>query len=258
MVIQLPECKRRDISLNKRKRVLIYGGSFSGKTTFADQFPDPIMLNTDGNTANITAQCIHIKDEVKLNGRISERVYAWNIFKEYLTLLEAKQNNFKTVVVDLVEGMYEYCRSYIFAKEGIEHESDQGFGKGYALVEKEFVDVMKRVCNLDYENIILISRETNNTNVTKKTGESISVIKPDLRDKISNTLTGMVDLVGRVVVDNDTNRKLSFKNDEYVFGGGRLNIKAKEIPLNYDAFTKLFTAAPVEAPAKEEVKTSRI
>ena len=256
-MITLPENKRRDISLNKRKRVWIYGGSFSGKTTFADKFPDPIMFNTDGNTANITAQCIHIKDEVKTNGRMIDRKYAWEIFKEYLTLLEAKQNDFKTVVFDLVEGLYEYCRSYIFAKEGIEHESDQGFGKGYALVEKEFVDVMKRVCNLDYDNIILISRETNNTNVTKKGGESISVIKPDLRDKISNTLTGMVDLVGRVIVDNDTNRKLSFKNDEYVFGGGRLNIKAKEISLNYDAFTQLFTAPAVETKPVE-TKRSRI
>ncbi len=256
-MIKLPENKRRDVSQIKRKRVLLYGGSFSGKTTFADQFPDPIMLNTDGNTANITAPCIHIKDTVEVNGRMTERVDAWSVFKEYLTLLEAKQNNFKTVVVDLVEGMYEYCRSYVFEKNKMTHESDQGYGKGFALVEKEFLDVMKRVCNLDYENIILISRETNNTNVTKKTGESISLIKPDLRDKISNSLIGMIDLVGRVVVDNDTNRKLSFKNDEFVFGGGRLNIKAKEIPLNYDAFTQLFTVAP-STEKETETRTSRI
>lgn len=43
----LPENKRRTPDATKKKVVWVYGAPFSGKTFFANSFPDPLMLNTD-------------------------------------------------------------------------------------------------------------------------------------------------------------------------------------------------------------------
>ena len=92
----LPENKRRNLESTTKKVIWIYGSPFSGKTTFANQFPDPIMLNTDGNIKFVDAPYIHIKDEVKKNGRMKETKMAWENFKEVLGELELKDNTFKT------------------------------------------------------------------------------------------------------------------------------------------------------------------
>lgn len=238
-MFQLPENKRREITSNRRKRVFIYGNSLAGKTTFADKFPDPVMLNSDGSTSNITAPIVPIVKKEFNDGRRIIELSPWEVFLKTIELLEKKQNTFKTVVVDLVEGMYEHCRSYIFKKHNFEHESDLGFGKGYSMVDKEFFDTMNRVLNLDYEYIILISRQKTEA-VTKRNGENISTIKPDLRDKVMNEIVKSIDLIGRITCENNEKRILSFKNDDYVFGGVRIPINNAVIPADFEAFKNNF------------------
>ena len=51
----LPKNERRNFDSVNRRRVWIYGAPFSGKTTFANAFPDPLMLNTDGNVTFVDA-----------------------------------------------------------------------------------------------------------------------------------------------------------------------------------------------------------
>ena len=228
----LPKNERRDISKITKKVIWLYGAPFSGKTYFANKFPDPLMLNTDGNVKFVDAPYVPIKDQVTVEGRLTKRKPAWEVFKEVIDELEKKQNDFKTIIVDLLEGTYEYCRAYEYEKLGIVHESDAGFGKGYDIIRKEFLDNIKRLTNLDYENIILISHEDATKNITNKGGGSISTIKPNIQEKLANTISGMVDVVARVVADGEI-RTLSFKENEYIFGGGRLGIKNKDIPLEY-------------------------
>ena len=63
-------------------------------------------------------------------------------------------------------------------------------------------------------------------NITKKSGDKITAIKPNIADKVANKIAGMVDIVARVVVEDDETRTLNFKSNEVIFGGGRLkNIK---------------------------------
>lgn len=56
----------------------------------------------------------------------------------------------------------------------------------------------------------------------------------------------MVDLVARIVADDDE-RVLSFKTSEVIFGGGRLTVRDKEIPLTYDAFCEVYEEANQKA-----------
>ena len=54
----------------------------SGKTTFANGFPEPLILNTDGNIQYVDAPYIAIRDQVSMEGRIKKVKFAWEVFKE--------------------------------------------------------------------------------------------------------------------------------------------------------------------------------
>lgn len=253
-IMNLPENKRRTVESSDKKKIWIYGAPFSGKTYLANKFPDVLMLNTDGNVKYVDAPYVAIKNEVKVEGRLTKTTLAWEIFKDTIAELEKKQNSFKTIVVDLLEDTYEYCRLYMYDQLGITHESDDSF-RAWDKVRIEFLSTIKRLMNLDYENIILISHEDTSKDLTKKGGDKITAIKPNIQDKAALKIAGMVDLVARVI-DDEGKRIISFKSNEVVFGGGRLGITASEIPCTYEALLEVYKDAikgdtkPVETPKR--------
>lgn len=250
ILMKLPSSERRNVEKVTKRVFWLYGAPMSGKTTFANDFPDPLMLNTDGNVRLIDAPFISIANEVTNTGRITNTKLAWDNFKDAIGELEKKDNDFKTIVVDLLEDTYESCRLYMYDKLGIEHEADNSF-KAWDMVRTEFLSTIKRVVHLPYENIIFISHEDTTKDVTKKSGDKITSIKPNIQEKAALKVAGMVDIVGRVVVDEDE-RRIVFKSKDYVFGGGRLpSLKVDEIELDADAFIDLYD---ISAPGKPKKK----
>ena len=236
----LPSTDRVEVKKNSYKKIWIYGQPYSGKTTFADEAPTPLNLNTDGNVKYVTMPRLAIKDEVTVEGRITKRKFAWEIFKEAISDLE-KGSDFETIVVDLLEDTYEACRLYMYDQLGITHESDDSF-RAWDKVRTEYLSNIKRLLSLDY-NIILISHEDTSKDLTKKGGDKVTAIMPNLNEKASKKIAGMVDLVARLVVDGGK-RTLNFKSDEVVFGGGRLQgVKTTEIPLSWDALCAVYDEA---------------
>lgn len=244
----LPKNERRKPESVKRTRLWIYGAPFSGKTTLADSFPNPLMLNTDGNVGFVTAPYLPMKDIVEVNGRITKTTLAWEVFKEAIAELQKKQNSFETIVVDLVEDMYESCRLYMYQQMGISHESDDSF-KAWDKVRTEFLSTMRELMNLDYPNIILISHEDTSKDITKRTGDKISSVRPNIAEKVANKLAGMVDIVIRCVVI-DGKHLLTFKADEVVFGGGRIKLAVDEIPNDFKTLMEAIHSS--DAPKTEE------
>jgi phage nucleotide-binding protein len=249
--MKLPENKRRNIEAVGKRVIWIYGVPFCGKTTFANEFPDPLMLNTDGNIKFVDAPYIHIKDEVRVEGRQTKRTLAWEVFKDTISELEKKDNTFKTIVVDLLEDLYEHCRLYMYQQMGITHESDDSF-RAWDKVRGEFLNTLKRLMNLDYENIILISHEDTSKDITRKGGDKITAIKPNLQEKVANKVAGMVDVVARIVADGDT-RTFNFKSNEVIFGGGRLRVDAKDIPLDVNALFAVYDEANKNAASGTKI-----
>ena len=237
-IMNLPSTARVEVEKASKKKIWIYGQPFSGKTTFADKAPTPLNLNTDGNVKYVTMPRVPIKDEITTEGRMTNRKFAWDVFKDTITELE-KGSDFETIVVDLLEDVYEYARVFVFDKYSIEHESDSGFGKGWDLVRTEFLTVIKRLLNLDY-NIILISHEDTSKDFTKKGGDKVTSISPNLNEKVAKKVAGMVDIVLRAVEDNGK-YTLDFKADEFTFGGGRLQgVTAKEIDSDWNALCQVY------------------
>lgn len=251
IMIRLPENKRRAVTGVTHKKVWIYGSPFSGKTTLADHFEEPLMVNTDGNTEFCTSPVVEIKDIVEVEGRIVKTTLAWDVFKQTVEELE-KGSTFKTIVVDLLEDLYESCRLYMYQQMGITHESDDSF-RAWDKVRTEFLSTMRKLTNLPY-NIVLISHEDMSKDITKRSGDKITSIRPNINDKVANKIAGMVDIVVRcVVLDGDY--RLTFKSDEVVFGGGRINPEKKEIPNNYETFMSVVYGEKVTSEVEETPKS---
>ena len=220
------------------KKIWVYGAPFSGKTTFATAAADHLVLSTDGNAQYVTDNYKVITDEVTVNGRMTQRKLAWQVFKDELEKLEAG-SKYKTIVVDLVEDTYEMARLFMYQKLGITHESDDSF-RAWDKTRTEYLSTMRKLMNLPYD-IILISHEDTSKDITKRSGENITAIKPNITDKVANKLAGMVALVGRCVCDNGK-YELHIKTDEVTFGGGRLGINNVVQPLEWEEVCNLFEA----------------
>ena len=68
----------------------------------------------------------------------------------------------------------------------------------------------------------------------------------------------MVDIVARVVVEDDDSRTLNFKSNEVIFGGGRLKgVTRTSIPLSWDALMEVYDEAN-QSNGQTRVKTSPI
>jgi phage nucleotide-binding protein len=257
----LPSTNRVAVDATTHKKMWIYGQPFSGKTTVCDAAPTPLNLNTDGNVKTVTMARLPIKDT--MDGR--QKKLAWEVFKGAIDDLEAG-SDFETIVVDLLEDTYESCRLFMYKQMGITHESDDSF-RAWDKVRTEFLSTFRRLLNLPY-NIILISHEDMSKDITKRSGDKITAIRPNIQDKIANKIAGMVDIVCRVLVEDD-GRYLSFKSDSVVFGGGRITGHGKtQIPLSWEAIEDFYatvggkntvkqpeTPVAVEEPTEtEEVK----
>lgn len=248
----LPKNERQVVGTTNFMKGWIYGAPFSGKTTFLDKAPDPLNLNTDGNTKYVTQQRVFIRDEVTTTGRITNRKFAWEVFKDTITELE-KGSEFKTIIVDLVEDTREMCRLYMYDKLNIQHESDSGFGKGWDIIKTEYLSTMRRLLNLDY-NIFLVSHEDISKDLNLRSGDKITRIAPNIQEAIASKLAGMVDFVARVIVKDDGSRILSFKHNEVTFGGGRLGIVETEIPLKWSELESVYKEAVNKAAPVQDAK----
>lgn len=230
----LPSTQDVAITINEHKKIWLYGEPFSGKTHLASVAPGPILeLNTDGNIKHYTMPRIPIVDTKE--GR--QTIPAWEVFKNAVDDLEAG-SDFKTVVLDLTEDIYDHCRKYICEKRGWEHESDDSF-KAYDIVRNDFLRVIRKLVNLPY-NIILISHEDTSKDITKRSNDKVTKIKPNIADKVAVKLAGMVDITIRTIKVDD-NYILSTKTSDVIFGGGRLNgIKAVDVPNCWESIEQMY------------------
>ena len=169
----LPSTNRVAINATTHKKMWIYGAPFSGKTTLTDAAPTPLNLNTDGNVKTVTMARLPIKDTME--GR--QKKLAWEVFRSAIDDLEAG-SDFETIVVDLLEDTYESCRLYMYKQMDITHESDDGF-RAWDKVRTEFLSTFRRLLNLPY-NIILISHEDMSKDITKRSGDKITAIRPNV------------------------------------------------------------------------------
>lgn len=233
----LPENKRIKRDGSKNIKIWVYGAPNIGKTTFANQFPEPLMINTDGNYKYVDAPVISLTEGDK---------EPWENFIEIVNELCKGQHSFKTIVVDLMEDVYQYARNYYCNKLKIDHESELGFAKGYDIIRNNYLIALRKLANLPY-NIVFISHEETET-VKDRIGRESTIYKTALPDKVAKKIAGMVEITGRISCeahqeengDVTEKRVLQLASSKEQFGGNKIPvIKTEKVELGYDNLVKL-------------------
>ena len=233
----LPENKRVQRDGAKSIKIWVYGTPNIGKTTFANQFPDPLMINTDGNYKYIDAPVISlVGDETK---------DPWEVFIDIIDTVVKGNHTYKTIVVDLVEDVYQYARNYYCKKLKIDHESELGYAKGYDIIRNNFLIALRKLVNAPY-NIVFISHEETET-IKDRIGRETTVFKTALPDKVAKKISGMVEITGRISAASKTDDKgepvdsrvLQLSSNKEQYGGNKIpTIKVDTIELSYDNLIK--------------------
>lgn len=184
--------------------IFISGEKKIGKTTLSAQFPDALHLFFEpGGKA--------------LSGLYAVPVNSWADFKRYLKLLRT-DTRFKNIVIDTADLAYRRCSAYVCARMGIEHPSDEGYGKGWDRVKDEFLTSMSEVQNLG-KGVVFIAHSTEKE-VTSRNGEKFDRIVPQLPGQARDVLEGMVDIW--VYYNYQAKRRvLTVVGDELVAAGHR-------------------------------------
>lgn len=220
---------------HRKVKCWIYGEPYTGKTTFAKSFPKPLFLSTDGNALREGCLGVELVDKTVKEGRLIKTNFGWSEFEEIIAELNSGEGaEYETIVVDLIEDLYQSARKKICKDNGWSHESDDSF-KAYDIVRQEFLKTLKDFISID-KNIVLISHEDKQKDITKKCGDKVTAIQSAVPEKVANKIAGMVDFTARI--END--HKIHFKSDSQVFGGDRLGLKNAECDNNFDAVKKLY------------------
>lgn len=156
---------------------LIYGLPGIGKTTWAAQAEGALFLATEEGQNHLSVHKVGVPD--------------WATFCEYCNLIGAGGHQFKTIVIDTIDNLYEMCVSHFNQSHNLEYEGDLGYGKGFRLIRRQFRDAIWWLSHLPY-GLILISH-AQATEVKTPTGASIKYTCT-LPDKAKDVIWEMADL----------------------------------------------------------------
>lgn len=204
-------------------KVWVYGVPFSGKSYFADSFPNAFVINTDGNLQFY---------------KNSEGVTVSN-YQEFVKALEQfDTDKYDTLVLDVLDHVYDMSREAFLNSHGIEHEtdfqSDGAYGKGWTLLREGFWYMISKIRNIE-ANIVLISHDSEKEEKSRLGITRTMYAPATIPKNILSKLTGIMHFVGRCYRDDDS-FKVSFGGNDNEVSGYRLPIHDLIINNTYEDF----------------------
>lgn len=244
-MFKLPENKPQ-IPVDTPRNFFFYGATMSGKSYLANEFPNPIILNTDGNASANSVPAIQLVNEKDKNGRITKSVI--DQLGEIVLALQTHQHTYETVVVDVIDDVIDMLKIAICNQFGVKALSEVGYGKGHDYFNQALTTLTMDLKALPM-NVIYISREV--TEYDEK-GKAIKAL-PSLREKYVNPVNGNCDLMIRTEkLGNNYNREVVRKRKTYK--SDEIDDKAiLKILQTIDGAVVMATskaAKPKQAPAK--------
>lgn len=194
-MFQLPKVEKLSPK-SEPKNFFIWGSPMTGKSYFSSFFPNPLILNTDGNSKQGSAPSIQLRNIRNEVGGLKQ-----SVIKQLDDIVIALQvenpkrpenQQFKTIVVDVIDDVCIQIEQAICLDAGVQALSDIPYGKGYAMFNTALQQFVMDLKALPL-NVIYISRELAITD--DNTG--VTTYEPSLKTKYYNIVNGNCDVVIR-------------------------------------------------------------
>mgnify|MGYP001271573853 CR=1 FL=1 len=235
----LPTTKR-SISAADSFTLFLYGPEGIGKTTFASQANDPLIIATEAGFKFVEAYV--------------EETSTWEDFVAVIDAIESAWRDdpsyflYGALAVDTVDNAFALCQTFVCTKLGIDHPSDEEWGKGYQAVSNEFTHQMTRLALIDRQ-LILISHEKT-MEVKGRVLKTMKIV-PTLSSTGRRVILPMVDIIGhcgyRMGSDGEatSERVIEFNPSETMEAKDRTGLLPKILPLNYGEFHEYLSGTKI-------------
>ena len=169
----LPENKPKQVDLTPRLFV-IGGPAMSGKTFNACKFPNPILINTDGNCKKVTTPSIYLND--KSHKTYKEKMeLLFGVLKE----LNETTTTYQTIVIDLIEDIFDICEGYVLEKYKVDNLGKvPGYATGYTERKVNMQNVITALKTLTNKYYVVVITHTVDKVVDDKQ-VTMSMLKED-------------------------------------------------------------------------------
>ena len=185
------------------KVFFIWGQSMHGKTYLARQFPNPLIVNTDGNGKKTTTPHVDVFD--------------FETFAKVINEIEEGKHDFETIIIDLVDDIKTMMDVFICDKAGVENLADIGFGKGFSAAKSTWKRLMIRLTQMPY-TIIFISHIVQRSDENDR---DKMIELPSLEQQYLNMTKGRTDVmikcqkVGKTYLQLCNEKRDSYKKEDF-------------------------------------------
>lgn len=198
-------------TIDSPRNFFIWGQTMHGKSYLASEFPNPVILNTDGNAKQIETPSVDLKNERdpktgKIKVTVIEQMLG--IIKE----LEQGGHGFETVVIDVIDDLVTLIEQAICEENNVDYVGDVPYGKGWGLRKTFLTSIVVRLKALPM-NVIYISR------YATKLENNVETPIPSLGDKDLNVVNGNCDLnilcqkIGKNYIRRVVDRRKNYQRD---------------------------------------------
>lgn len=184
--------------------ILLFGDKKIGKTSLAAQFPNALFLMTEPGAKALAIHQVNI--------------LTWDQLKQAAKVL-VNDRRFKTIVVDTVDIAFKMCERSVCQRLGIDHPSEEDWGKGWSAVRDEFTAWAQTITNMG-KGVIFISHAVERE-IKSRSGMKYDRFQPTMSGQARDVVEGMVDIWAYYTYD-ETRRMLIIRGDEHIMAGHRL------------------------------------
>jgi len=237
----LPKAKTERETNFLKKIFLIYGLPKIGKTTIASRFGDEqnkvLFFATEAGHKEQEIYKWFVEETVESTdtktGETKELTIQrdpskWEHFKQCVVEV-TKQNDFKCLIVDTADNLFDWCQSYVRKRDGIAHESDLGFGKGYDALKKEFAAPINYLSQKGYGVIFLSHAKEMEVEEKNRKYNKIDTTLPNTAKKIIQPLA---DYIFYFHADENGKRLIRTKATQTVSAGDRSGRLPELLPMD--------------------------
>ena len=222
--MELPTAKSSPVRDIRDYTFLIYGQPKAGKTTFCSNFEGALFIATEP-------------------GHKFQEIYKvdpknWRDIQMIAKHLLNTEHDFKTIVIDTADNAYKMCGDYVKQKNNIQHESDLGFGKGYALIKDEFMRVINALAQKGF-GIVFISHAQ--TREIEENGIKRAFTDTTLGGSASKVISGLCDFIFYASIDANGKRTIRTKANPSVNAGDRSGKLPEIMPLDFKTLENALT-----------------
>lgn len=238
----------------KALKVVVYGPEGIGKTTFANNFPQPIYIDTEGSTNFIDSQ--------KLPDPTS-----WTMLLEELEYLKSTSGIARTVVIDTMDWAENLAKQHLMAKNNWDAIDASSYGTRYVALADEIgklLNKLSELVELNYNVVLLAHSETKKHELPDELGAfDRYVLKLERRD--ASLVKEWADMIlfanfkTTVITDSKTNSKKATGGQRVMYtthkptwdAKNRLGL-ADELPFDYEQIrVQLEQAMPQAEPVPQ-------